>query len=109
MIKERYLCLQICLRVPIRVENDDRVGRLQVDSQPASSGGQKEQEQGRFRRVKRCDLVLAIFVGGVSVDSAVLKLSEPHVVFEDIKHFSHLREDQHSRATLLQFLQQFIE
>jgi len=48
------------LRVPVRVEEDDRVGRLEVESQPARARREHEDEVVRLVTVKLRDELAAV-------------------------------------------------
>ena len=103
------LRLDVGLRVPVRIEEDDRVGRLQVDAEPAGPRRQEEDELRRALRVERDDRLVALGAARAAVDPAVLVLPHAAVVLEDVEHSRHLREDQHSVAVLLQPLEQLVQ
>ena len=44
--------LEVVLRVPVRVEDDDGVGRREVDAEAAGAGGEQEDEVARIRGVE---------------------------------------------------------
>mmetsp|Transcript_22804 Transcript_22804/g.58024 ORF Transcript_22804/g.58024 Transcript_22804/m.58024 type:complete len:574 (+) Transcript_22804:400-2121(+) len=64
--------LQIHLRVPVAVVQNDDVGGGQVDTQAAGARGQQEHKLLAAGRVVRVDGVLAVLAAGVAVDAAVL-------------------------------------
>jgi hypothetical protein len=53
--------LQIVLRVPVRVEDNDSVGGFEVDAETTSTGREKEDEVRRVGRVEMLDRLAAGF------------------------------------------------
>lgn len=47
--------LQIVLRIPIAIEDDDCVSRFKIDSQTSSSSGEEEDKVRRIRRIEVLD------------------------------------------------------
>jgi hypothetical protein len=64
--------LQVRLRVPVRVVQDDDVGGGEVDAEPAGAGGEEEDELLGAGLVVLVDGDDAVFVRRASVDAAVL-------------------------------------
>ena len=58
--------LQVHLRVPVGVEEDDDVGRVQVDAQAARARGQQEDELLAALRVEAVDLALPVLAARVA-------------------------------------------
>ena len=88
------LRLKVLLRVPVRVEEDDRVGRREVN--PLASGARTEEEEPAvFLRVEFFDLdaALVLFDGAVYATAFPVVL-ERGPIFEDIKCRFELREDE---------------
>lgn len=65
--------LQVHLRVPVRVEEDDDVGRGQVDAEAAGARRQHEDELGAALGVELGNLPVAVLVRRRSVQPAVLQ------------------------------------
>lgn len=64
--------LQICLRVPIAVKEDDNVGGNKVDTETTSTSGEQEDELFAVRCVVVVDCGDTVLMSSVTVDSAVL-------------------------------------
>ena len=78
--------LQIHLRVPVRVVDNDDVGGVQVDAETTGSGGEHEEELLAVLGVVLGDLTVSVPVGSLAVDAAVVPASEPAVVLQDVQH-----------------------
>lgn len=88
------LRLQVLLRVPVRVEQDHRVRRREVDALPASPGAEEEDPACRVR-VERPDLLVAVGLLDAAVDAAALprvQLLRP--VVQDVELRLELRKYQ---------------
>ena len=101
--------LQVHLRVPVGVEEDDDVGSVEVDAEAAGPRGQHEDELGRARSVVLLDLRVPVLVGRLAVDAAVVVAAEPAVVLQDVEHARHLSEDEDARVLALQLGEQLVE
>ena len=66
------LSLEVVLGVPVAVEEDDDVGRHEVDAQTASTRGQEEDELARALLVVLIDGLFTLVTARVTVDAAVL-------------------------------------
>ena len=88
------LGLEVLLRVPIGVEEDDRVGGGEVDPL-TSSAGAEEEELAVFLGVEVFDLEtsLVLFDGAVNAAAFPVVL-EGSPVFEDVEGRFELGEDQ---------------
>ena len=64
--------LQVHLRVPVAVEQDNDVCGVQVDAQAPGARGQQEDELLGALRVVGVDLRLAVLAAGVAINPAVL-------------------------------------
>jgi hypothetical protein len=64
--------LQVHLRVPVAVVEDDDVGSREVDAQAARARREQEAKLLAAVRVERVDHVLAVLARRVAVDAAVL-------------------------------------
>ena len=101
--------LEVCLRIPVTVEQDDDIGARQVDAQTTGACCKQEQELVAVWAVVFIDRSNAVFMDRAAVNPAVCILAEEAVVFENIKHAAHLAENQHTRAALLHLAQQLVE
>mmetsp|Transcript_13247 Transcript_13247/g.35347 ORF Transcript_13247/g.35347 Transcript_13247/m.35347 type:complete len:371 (-) Transcript_13247:1139-2251(-) len=93
------LRLQVGVRVPVRVEDDTRVCRHQVDAQPSRAGG--EEEDVRLALVELVHRLEAISGSDAPVKSPRGEPAHLAVVLEDVEHLRHLGEDEHLVAALL--------
>ena len=78
--------LQVHLRVPVRVVDDDDVGGVQVDAEAAGSGRKHEDELLAVVGVELLDLTVSVFVSRLAVDAAVAPPFEPTIVLQDVQH-----------------------
>uniref|UniRef100_A0AAG5DLD8 Uncharacterized protein n=1 Tax=Anopheles atroparvus TaxID=41427 RepID=A0AAG5DLD8_ANOAO len=101
--------LQVHLRVPVGVIDDDHVGRGQVDAQPAGTRRQHEDELGAVLRVVVGDHVRAVLVRRLAIEPAVLVAAPVAKVLQDVQHARHLAEDEYARVLLLQLPEQLVE
>ena len=101
--------LEVHLRVPVAVVDDDGIGGGEVDTQTSGAGGEEEDKLLRAGGVVRVDHVLARVPVGVTVDAAVLVPAEEEVILEDVEEAGHLGEDEDAAALLLELLEQLIE
>lgn len=69
------LCLQVLLRVEIRVKEDNRVGGCEVDSLPACAGGEQE-DAVVVIVVEFVDLVPSALLRDAAVDAADVPAAE---------------------------------
>ncbi|KAI3476655.1 hypothetical protein L1887_61750 [Cichorium endivia] len=106
------LRLQIHLRVPVRVVEDDRVGSDQVDAE--TTGARAEQEQvARILAlvlVERLHLRPPLFLRRSAVDAAgaqLLELVGP--LLDDVEHGGKLAKDEHLVPTLEERIEQSVE
>jgi hypothetical protein len=88
------LRLQVGVRVPVRVEDDARVGGDKVDAEAARARREEEDVDGGVR-VEVLHRLHAVDGRDGAVEPAVLVASPREVVLEDVEHARHLREDQH--------------
>mmetsp|Transcript_16565 Transcript_16565/g.57911 ORF Transcript_16565/g.57911 Transcript_16565/m.57911 type:complete len:886 (+) Transcript_16565:420-3077(+) len=101
--------LQVHLRVPVAVVEDDDVGRGEVDAEPAGARGQQEHEA--------VALVLRVAVDGLlpqvardgTVQALVHVAAEAQVLLERVEHLDELREDEHAVALRLELRQQLVQ
>ena len=101
--------LQVHLRVPVGVKNDDDVGSVEVDAQSAGPRRQHEDELGRARSVVLLDLRVPVLVGRLTVDTTVAVATVPTVVLENVENSGHLCEDEDSRALALKLGEKLVE
>mmetsp|Transcript_41676 Transcript_41676/g.114833 ORF Transcript_41676/g.114833 Transcript_41676/m.114833 type:complete len:297 (+) Transcript_41676:818-1708(+) len=97
------------MRIPVRVKNDARVGRDEVDAQPARARRQQE-DINRLVRVEIVHRLPALVVADGAVEPAEAHALPREVVLEDVEHARHLREDQDLVVTLgLELAQDAVE
>ena len=88
------LRLEVLLRIPVGVEEDDRVSGGEVDSLPARAGAKKE-ELAVFVGVEIFDLDAALVLLDGPIDAAALPaVQQRDPVFEDVEGRFELREDK---------------
>lgn len=92
----------------IRVVQDTRIGRLEIDSEAASSCRQYETELVASFTVEIVNCPLSVFVVSVAVDSAILVAAHYHKIFENIQDSRHLSENQNTVSSFLQPLEQLV-
>ena len=103
------LRLQVVLRIPVRVVDDDGVGGGQVDAEAARARTQQEGEAVRVGLGVAIDGLLAQFAADATIDALVREAHLYEVVFEDVEDADHLREDEHLVAARLQLGQQLVD
>lgn len=64
--------LQVCLRVPVAVKQDNNVGSDKVDTKTTSTGREQEDKLVAVRGVVVVNGRNTVVVGGITVDAAVL-------------------------------------
>mmetsp|Transcript_44997 Transcript_44997/g.74558 ORF Transcript_44997/g.74558 Transcript_44997/m.74558 type:complete len:441 (-) Transcript_44997:289-1611(-) len=101
--------LQIHLRVPIAIVDDDDIRRLQIDAETASTRRQQEHKQLALGRIKLIHRRLSIFARRTAINPAIVMLSNGAIIFQDIQNARHLTEDEHTTARQFQLRQQLIE
>mmetsp|Transcript_24257 Transcript_24257/g.71712 ORF Transcript_24257/g.71712 Transcript_24257/m.71712 type:complete len:740 (-) Transcript_24257:1603-3822(-) len=101
--------LQVGLRVPVAVEEDDCVGRLEVEPEPARARREHKDEVVRARRVELAEQLAAILALGAAVEAEVLVVAQVEVELEQVHQLHHLREDEHAVAERLQLWQDAVE
>jgi len=87
-------CLKIHLRVPVAIIDDHGVCGSEINTESTSSCAQEKDELRGVICRELADLLVARVHIGIAVNAAVLELAEIAVVFEDVEHHGHLREDQ---------------
>ena len=97
-----HLHLDVVVRVPVRVIDDDGVGGVEVDTETSGPGGQQEAELLGSFLVEPIDGVLSESSGDAAVDSLVLVALAVEEVLQEVQHLGHLGENEDSVALLLQ-------
>ena len=89
------LGLQVLLRVPVRVEEDDRVGGREIYPLAAGAGAEEEDAAG-WIGVEGVDLGAAVGLGDRAVDTAgfVSREGEGGPFFEDVELGGELGEEE---------------
>ena len=73
------------MRVPVAIEQDDRISTCQVDALTTSSRGKQKELEGRIL-IELLDLLTAVVLCYRAIDSTDIPFSQfPGVVFEDVK------------------------
>ena len=128
------LGLQILVRIPIGIENDDSVGRLEIEAQTAGASRQQEKEIIRRLVVETLQQVATIVRFGRSVQSEILKMKYKNckkqiekkktkktsrncyletlpveIVFHDGHELRHLAKEEDAMVEMFQFGQDAIE
>lgn len=108
-----YACvcthLEIDLRVPVRVEEDDGVGRLQVEAEAAGARREHEDEVGRVGGIEALEELAAVLGLGAAVEAEVLEAAVDKVVLHDGHQLRHLGEDEHAVASGAELRQDAVE
>ena len=104
-----YHSLEINLRIPVTVIQNNYVCCCQVNSQTTCSGAQHENKLGAVWHVEGIDLWLSFFMRCLSIQTAVVIALPETVVLQDVQHSCHLWEYQHSGALLLETDKQFVQ
>jgi len=89
------LRLQVILRIPVAVVDDDGVGGRQVDAEAARPRAQQEHELVAVGLAVAVDGLLALLAANAAVDALVGEALEHQVVLDDVQDADHLREDEH--------------
>ena len=87
------------MRVPVRVEDDHGVCRLQIEPQPSGSRRQKEDEGIRVRVVELLEHVGALVGLGHPVQPEELEALVVEVVLDDGHALRHLAEHEDAVAS----------
>lgn len=104
-----YHSLEINLRIPVTVIQNNYICCRQVNSQTTCSGAQHENKLGAVRHVEGIDLRLSFFMRCLSIKTTVVIALPETVVLQDVQHSCHLWEYQHSGALLLETDKQFVQ
>ena len=101
--------LHVVLRVPVGVEDDDGVGRREVDPHAARARREDEDERVRVLVGEAVDRLLPLCAG----HGAVEPLEAPALCIEDVghevEHLGELREDEDAVAVGLELGQQLAQ
>ena len=87
------LGLQIHLWIPITIEYDNRISRLQIEPQPPRPSTQQEYIIKTVFCVELGHAHCAFFGLGVPVQPQVAVRTQFEEVLKDVEHVSHLAED----------------
>jgi hypothetical protein len=66
-------CLQIDLRIPVRIIDDDGVGRRQIDAEAAGAGRQQKDKLAAVRPIEILNSRLAIVARRLPIQSQIGK------------------------------------
>ena len=91
------LRLQVVLRVPVGVVDDDRVGRGEVDAHAARARAEQEEKGGRAGLAEPVDGGLALVAGDRAVEALVGQALEINVLLDEVEQHRELREGHGAR------------
>ena len=103
------LGLQIVLRVPVGIVDDDRVGGRQVDAHAARARAQQEEKGIRVRRAVAVDGSLPLVASHRPVQALVAEASQLDVLLDQVEEHRELREEEHTVPLLAQVRQELVE
>lgn len=103
------LCLQIHLRVPIRVKENDGVGCLKIQPQSSCSCTQQEDIVLGVGLIEHRSSLTTVIGLRASIQPQVLDALVLEIDLHDVHQMSHLCEDQHSVVELLEFWQNSVD
>jgi hypothetical protein len=103
------LGLLIHLGVPVRVENDDSVRYLQVQTVTTGTGTEQEHFFLRIPVIENLQVACTVFLLHSTVQSQVFDAPIVKEVLHDIHQLSELREDQHFMTRLYQLGQDSVK
>lgn len=101
--------LEVNLRVPVRVIEDDMVRSHQVQAEASCTRGEHENGQVRAWLGELTDVLFSLLQLGGAVKPAELVLSHRAEVLENVEEASEVREQQDLLALLLDFLEEPVE
>ena len=99
------LRLGIHLRVPVGIEDDHRVRRLQVETHAARPGGEHEEEVRGVRGVELIEEISPRVSACGAIQTQVGVLTPVEVVADDVEALDHLAEEQDAVPRSLQLWQ----
>eukprot|EP00960_Hanusia_phi_P069150 767012-Hanusia_phi.AAC.11 len=103
------LRLQVVLRVPVAVEDDDCVGCRQVDPHPSRLGADEKYEAVTPLLVVAIDRALSHVPADPAVDALKGEVPCPHVLLEHVEHADELAEDQDTMVLRAQLGEDLVE
>jgi len=87
--------LEVYLRVPVRVEQDDDVCLVQVDANTTSPRGQNEYFLLTLRILKVVNANVTFVCGRLPVDAAILVTPNTKHIVQNVHQLCHLAEDEY--------------
>ena len=103
------LRLQVHLRVPVRVEDDDRVCCLEVQPQSPSPCAEQEDVKLTVGLVEQLHPFLSILGLSRSIEPKMANSGVLEVGLHDVHQVSHLREDEHAMPKPLEFGEEAVD
>jgi hypothetical protein len=100
---------QYLVRVPVRIEDDDGVGALQIQTQTAGTRRQQKQKVIAVLRVELLQQVAAILRFGGAVETQIPETPPGQVVLHDGHQLGHLTEEQDAMSRRLELGQDAIQ
>ena len=76
--------LQICLWIPVAIENDDRVGCFQIDSETSRSSREDESKIGRARGVEVFNRLAPHFRRNSAIQALIYVAPQSQVIRQDV-------------------------
>ena len=97
------LGLQVHLRVPVRVEDDDGVCSLKVEAESSCAGAEQEDIELTIGLIEQFHAFFSVFCLGGAIESEVSHACELEIGLHDVHEVGHLREDEQSVGESAQF------
>ena len=94
--------LQVVLRVPVGVEDDDRVGGGQVDADAARARREQEEERARCRVREAVDCLLALILTHRAVEALITPSTRIYQILNQIQQLCKLREEEDAMTLALE-------
>lgn len=96
--------LDVVLRVPVRVIDNDNIGARKVDTDSSCLGGKKEYISIFGRVIVAINSCLSLFGLDLAINSFIFVLTILEEFFNKVKHMGKLREYQDFLPLFLTFL-----
>lgn len=100
--------LDIVLRVPIWIVNNNNIGTCQIDTHASGLCGKQKDVSFFVRIVVTINGSLSLFGFDLSIDSLVLVVFELQKFLNKLKHMCELREDKNLFALFFAFFEQLL-
>ena len=87
--------LEVHLRVPVLIKDDDGVGCLQIEAEAAGTCGEEEEEERRPRAVELVQRARALRCLGRAVEAQVREACAREEQLQQVQQLRELAEQQH--------------